>query len=441
MGREEYEKYLDDIKVADDKCWLTKSEEERFNLFRNKDPFPEIQPALLNSADILKYILVTGLISDFCCEDLLGATYKCRVSGEYLCFDKDKKMYSEPANDEKDIKIGPNSITYVAIINVFRIPDYIALRFNLMVKHAYKGLLLGTGPIVDPGFVGQIYIPLHNLTSNTYYIKPGAQLISVEFTKLSAHSSWSADLSDYTKLFDRIRRADYIHKNIIPNRSLYYYIDRALTDDDFYREKDLPKSISSAVADEIRRIQTDVLAQNKAIDDKFGEYQKLHNESTFKIDNEIDQCKAKIKMNISILKNTVYAALKGYKKDINIKCSEMQSKVKDEIMQFKTETTSTNATIKDVRKRTASTENYVRGISVFAIISILVSCIAFSWNAYTYGRDSTVFRDAKSIIEAQREKYEGMKDHYDLSIQELLDRIEALEIMNGKENRTLDSSN
>ncbi len=27
----------------------------------------------------------------------------------------------------------------------------------------YKGLLLGTGPIVDPGFVGKLYIPLHKL--------------------------------------------------------------------------------------------------------------------------------------------------------------------------------------------------------------------------------------------------------------------------------------
>lgn len=28
------------------------------------------------------------------------------------------------------------------------------LRFNLSVSNAYKGVLLGTGPIVDPGFEG-----------------------------------------------------------------------------------------------------------------------------------------------------------------------------------------------------------------------------------------------------------------------------------------------
>ncbi len=62
------------------------------------------------------------------------------------------------------------------------------LRFNLKVKHVYKGLLLGTGPIVDPGFKGKLHIPLHNLTSNDYEFKYKEELIQVEFTKLSRHN-------------------------------------------------------------------------------------------------------------------------------------------------------------------------------------------------------------------------------------------------------------
>ena len=57
--------------------------------------------------------------------------------------------------------LAPNSIAFVALEPCFRIPEYMALRFNLKIKHIYKGLLLGTGPLVDPGFSGKLFIPLH----------------------------------------------------------------------------------------------------------------------------------------------------------------------------------------------------------------------------------------------------------------------------------------
>jgi hypothetical protein len=67
----------------------------------------------------------------------------------------------------------------------FRIPDYIALRFNLKIKHIYRGLLLGTGPLVDPGFVGHLSLPLHNLTRQSYQFRAGEDIAWFEFTKTS----------------------------------------------------------------------------------------------------------------------------------------------------------------------------------------------------------------------------------------------------------------
>jgi hypothetical protein len=52
-------------------------------------------------------------------------------------------------------------------------------------------LLLGTGPLVDPGFAGRLFIPLHNLTSEPYTLIGGEGLIWVEFTKISPHSHWT----------------------------------------------------------------------------------------------------------------------------------------------------------------------------------------------------------------------------------------------------------
>ena len=49
----------------------------------------------------------------------------------------------------------------------------------------HRGLLLGTGPLVDPGFHGRLLIPLHNLTSDEYTIRGDEGLIWMEFTKTS----------------------------------------------------------------------------------------------------------------------------------------------------------------------------------------------------------------------------------------------------------------
>ncbi len=74
----------------------------------------------------------------------------------------------------------------------FQLPDYIALRFNLRITHVYRGLLLGTGPLIDPGFRGRLSLPLHNLTTNKYRLTGGEGLIWVEFTKLSPASGTAA---------------------------------------------------------------------------------------------------------------------------------------------------------------------------------------------------------------------------------------------------------
>ncbi len=65
----------------------------------------------------------------------------------------------------------------------FRLPNYIAIRFNLRITHVHRGLLLGTGPLVDPGFEGDLLIPLHNLTSSPYDMNTNDALIWIEFTK------------------------------------------------------------------------------------------------------------------------------------------------------------------------------------------------------------------------------------------------------------------
>jgi len=232
--------------------YLRKSADEKYNDFRTKDPFPNTANALLNSKDIAKYVLTTGLIDGFEPERLRGATYTCSFSGAYLYWNGKDFKKNILNGDGKPLIIAPNSITYLEIEQEFKIPEYMVLRFNLLVHHVYKGLLLGTGPVVDPGFVGKLYIPLHNFTTNTYEIKKGAALIDVEFTKLSEGKEW--ELKAATALSKTVKALDfssltYIPKEIKANRTLDEYIQRALQGDGSFKKSDDIVIVSSSVYD------------------------------------------------------------------------------------------------------------------------------------------------------------------------------------------------
>jgi ABC-type multidrug transport system fused ATPase/permease subunit len=88
-------------------------------------------------------------------------------------------------NTRSEFTLKPNSICYVTLKPTFRMPAYLACRFNLLIKDVYRGLLVGTGPLVDPGFVGPLSIPVHNFTANPYVFRAGDGFVYFEFTKTS----------------------------------------------------------------------------------------------------------------------------------------------------------------------------------------------------------------------------------------------------------------
>jgi Deoxycytidine deaminase len=164
----------------------------RYSVYKSVDPFPSILPALLNSADIADYVSATGMICPFDDgpEMLKSASYRVCILGECVYWDDSGSKKSVDLRVGDEFKLPPNSISFVSLEPVFRLPDYLAIRFNLDISHVYKGLLLGTGPLVDPGFVGKLFIPLHNLTANEYTLRAYDSIIWMEFTKLSPISKW-----------------------------------------------------------------------------------------------------------------------------------------------------------------------------------------------------------------------------------------------------------
>lgn len=169
----------------------------RFQEFNAIDPFPEVPPALLNSSDIFDYVRVTGMVWPFesdpekLKEKLKVASYEVDFLGDVYWY-PDDQIKHETTKIERDsvFVLKKNSIAFVHLKTLFHLPYYIALRFNLRITHVHRGLLLGTGPLVDPGFGGRLLVPLHNLTSEDYALIGGEGLIWVEFTKVSPHVKW-----------------------------------------------------------------------------------------------------------------------------------------------------------------------------------------------------------------------------------------------------------
>lgn len=214
-------------KIQDSKARFALSEQEaerRFKLYGNIDPYPDILPALLNSADIEDYVAATGMIMPFKPnkDTLKPASYEVELLGKCIYWDEQGAKQVIFLERGTKFVLKKNSIAFVTLEPTFRLPDYIALRFNLRISHVYKGLLLGTGPLVDPGFTGKLSIPLHNLTNNDYTFQGGEGLIWMEFTKVSRNSLWhkrSSSLDQKGEYFpfpgqkNKIQDVeDYLHK-------------------------------------------------------------------------------------------------------------------------------------------------------------------------------------------------------------------------------------
>jgi deoxycytidine triphosphate deaminase len=193
----ELEEFLDQVRKAA-KAAEAVSSADRYELFKAADPYPRIRPSLLHSGYIASYAIAAGVIDPLEFErDLTKpATYLVPLEGKcrYRDNKNEKKRFYLSAStaarahqlDEvrSEVELAPNSICYVTLKPHFRIPYYLACRFNLKITEVYRGLLVGTGPLVDPGFDGQLSIPIHNLTDQTYVLKAGAGLVYFEFTKL-----------------------------------------------------------------------------------------------------------------------------------------------------------------------------------------------------------------------------------------------------------------
>src|SRR5260221_4365195 len=158
------------------------SASDRFQLFKDYDPFVSIPPALLSAGHLASYAVTTGMIEPFERGQLTKpATYLVKVEGDCRYRDEDGKLVNfylskDPGAralhlEVRDrVRLAPNSVCFLTLAAEFRMPAYIGARLNLLIRDVYRGLLVGTGPLVDPGFTGRLSVPIHNFTNREYFI-------------------------------------------------------------------------------------------------------------------------------------------------------------------------------------------------------------------------------------------------------------------------------
>lgn len=159
-----------------------------------KSALEDIPFTLLSSSQIETVVKETGAISPFYSQPKAGeksrlkfAAYEGRIGSQAFQFGEDSapnRIFSRETDEF--LTIPKNSIVFVECDLDFRLPEFVGARFNLQIVHVHRGLLLGTGPLVDPGFWGKLCIPIHNLTSEDYRIPKDEGLIWLEFTLTTA---------------------------------------------------------------------------------------------------------------------------------------------------------------------------------------------------------------------------------------------------------------
>ena len=171
------------------------------------------------SDPLRKGMLLSNQIEWFCDHNVLidqgyskkrvrPASYTLTIGPEYVDSAGRRRKLSE--GNESYFYMEPNSIVYVSTAESLNLPFYIAARFNLRVKWVYRGILLGTGPQVEPGFRGHLSCPLFNLTDLPIKIELSKEFATIDFertTDFGAGAEWTV-LRDGVKTMEELDKVE-----------------------------------------------------------------------------------------------------------------------------------------------------------------------------------------------------------------------------------------
>lgn len=171
-----------------------------------KDPDSHISSGILLSDRIKFYVDAVQLVEPFYENNLCPASYDLTLGSE--C--SSAEHTEETGQSKRTLKPGenliipPNSIVFVSSAETLNLPFYLTARFNLKLRLLHEGLLVGTGPQIDPGYLGRLSCPLHNISSGKISLTCGESFAVIEFQKTTPFAQ-SKQWTEETNI-EQIRR-------------------------------------------------------------------------------------------------------------------------------------------------------------------------------------------------------------------------------------------
>jgi deoxycytidine triphosphate deaminase len=164
------------------------------------DDYFEPTSGVLLSHQIEYYANKYFMIQPFDRNKLKPAGYYLSVGKEYSINGEVKKLSREPGKDE--LIIEPFQVAIISTGETINLPRFMIARWNLRVTYCYKGLLWTGALQVDPGWCGQLFCPIYNLSNERVPIKLGEKIALMDFVKTTPFKDTPFEEGG-SKLYDR----------------------------------------------------------------------------------------------------------------------------------------------------------------------------------------------------------------------------------------------
>jgi deoxycytidine triphosphate deaminase len=102
------------------------------------------------------------------------ASFDLRLGDEYIIphmKDHNGQLIIGSCQSNGCLTIDKFSSAIVSTYESVRLPNNVAGRFNLRIKHAFEGLVVQMGTQIEPGYIGPLYALLHNVSENSKTIR------------------------------------------------------------------------------------------------------------------------------------------------------------------------------------------------------------------------------------------------------------------------------
>lgn len=186
--------------LPEDGGWSEKIEDPKLWPSFWIDPEPKCVGVL--SADRIRayHYMVGRMIRPLQESRLNPASYDLTLGPRYVLDGKEETLDGK----RRVLRIPPSSIAMVTSREVLLIPHWLVATFNLKSRYIFDGLLMGAGPQIDPGYMGVLTCPLHNISNKEIELEFCQPFAKLDFVKTTWGKSIDiSSVSSEDQLYER----------------------------------------------------------------------------------------------------------------------------------------------------------------------------------------------------------------------------------------------